>query len=123
MLSAEESEELALQLQSLIASSAAIIVEGKKDQAALERLGIDSSRIVTLSKKPLFEIAEEVAAGYKTAAILTDLDSEGKKLYGKLNTLLQRLGVKVDNRLRNFLFKNTKLRQIEGIDNFVIQPE
>lgn len=93
----------------------AVIVEGKKDRAALEKLGIESGKIFVLSKKPLFEVAESVAAVYRAATILTDLDSEGKKLYGKLNTLLQRLGVRVDNSFRNFLFRHTKLRQIEGI--------
>ena len=116
------SEELAVLLSGLVKSKAAVIVEGKKDKAALERLGISSSRIFVLSKKPLFAVAEEVAAVYKEAAILTDLDEEGKKLYGKLNTLLQRLGVRVDNSLRNFLFKSTRLRQIEGIGKFIIQP-
>ena len=108
-------------VQKMLDSNAAIIVEGKKDQAALEKLGIDSSYIFVLNKQPLFVVAERVASYCKTAVILTDLDAEGKKLYGKLNTLMQQLGVKVDNRFRNFLFKNTKLRQIEGMAGFIQQ--
>ncbi|MBI2175958.1 hypothetical protein HYU40_01235 [Candidatus Woesearchaeota archaeon] len=96
-------------------SETAVIVEGKKDKSALENLGVGSSCIIVLNKKPLFAVAEQLAANYKSAVILTDLDAEGKKLYGKMNTLLQQLGVKIDNRLRNFLFKSTRLRQIEGI--------
>lgn len=99
----------------------AIIVEGKKDRAALEGLGIIGSNIFVLNKKPLFAVADDVAAHYKAAVILTDLDAEGRKLYGKLNTLLQRLGIKIDNTLRNFLFKSTQLRQIEGITNIIQQ--
>ncbi|MBI3036260.1 toprim domain-containing protein [Candidatus Woesearchaeota archaeon] len=102
-------------------SGAALIVEGKKDKAALEKLGVDSGLILVLNKKPLFVVAEAVAKDYDRVAILTDLDAEGRKLYGRLNTLLQQLGVKVDNRFRNFLFKNTKLRQIEGIANIIRQ--
>ena len=51
--------------------------------------------------------------------ILTDLDKQGKELYGKLNSGLQQFGVKVDNNFRNFLFKNTKLRQIEGLTTYI----
>ncbi|MBI2580589.1 toprim domain-containing protein [Candidatus Woesearchaeota archaeon] len=108
------SEEFAVLLGGLVKSKAAVIVEGKKDKAALEKIGV-SSRMFVLSRKPLFAVAEEVAANYMAVAILTDLDEEGKKLYGKLSTSLQRLGVKIDDGLRNFLFKNTRLRQIEGI--------
>ena len=43
---------------------------------------------------------------------------QGKELYGKLNSGLQQLGVEVDNNFRNFLFKKTKLRQIEGMDTY-----
>ncbi len=122
-LSAEMMETVETMLAKLSGNNVAVIVEGKKDKAALGKIGIDSSRIFVLSKKPIFAVADEVAACHKEAAILTDLDEEGKKLYGKLNTLLQRLGVKVDNSIRNFLSKNTKLRQIEGISKLIIQPE
>jgi len=89
------------------------IVEGKKDKSALEKLGFTD--IVTLSRKPIYKLIEEVAEKTKEAVILTDLDKEGKKLFGKLNSGLQDHGVKVDNRFRQFLFKETKLRQMEGI--------
>ena len=115
------SEELVALLSDLAESKAAVIVEGRKDKAALVKIGIYNNSIFVLNTKPLFSVAEEVAANFEKAAILTDLDAEGKKLYGKLNTLLQRLGVKVDNSIRNFLFKNTKLRQIEGIANIIRQ--
>lgn len=104
-----------------VGKDTAVLVEGKKDKAALEKVGFGSGSIFVLNKKPLFAVAEAVAKDYAEAIILTDLDAEGKKLYGKLNTLLQQLGVKVDNNVRNFLFKNTKLRQIEGIANLIPQ--
>ena len=90
-----------------------VIVEGKKDSAALRKLGIVN--IVELSKKPIYSIVEEVAEKTKDCIILTDLDKKGKELFGKLNSGLQRHGVRVDNTFREFLFKRTKLRQIEGI--------
>ncbi|MBI4143600.1 toprim domain-containing protein [Candidatus Woesearchaeota archaeon] len=97
-------------------SNTLVIVEGKKDRAALHRLGIKN--IVELSKKPLFQIVEEIAGSNKECIILTDLDKKGREIYGKLNSNLQKHGVKVNNKLREFLFKNTKLRQIEGISSY-----
>ena len=111
----ETAAELESLLQKLKNSEIAVIVEGKKDRAALEKLGIPSVRIFVLNSKPLFAVAEEIADDCKSVAILTDLDAEGKRLYGKLNTLLERLGVRIDNRLRDFLFKNTRIRQVEGL--------
>ena len=90
-----------------------IIVEGRKDRAALNKIGIQN--IIELSKKPLYQIVEEVSGSNNECIILTDLDKKGKELYGRLNSDLQRRGVKVNNKLREFLFKNTKIRQIEGL--------
>ena len=98
-------------------SNKLIIVEGKKDKEALEQLGLKN--IVTLSKKPIYKVIEEVAEKQKEAVILTDLDKEGKKLFGKLNSGFGYQGVKVDNKFREFLFKKTKLRQIEGIVSYI----
>ena len=97
-------------------SNALIIVEGKKDRRALESFGIKN--VIGLNKKPLFEIIEDISSKSKNCIILTDLDRKGKELYGKLNSGLCQLGVKIDNNFRNFLFKKTKLRQIEGLDTY-----
>lgn len=94
-----------------------VIVEGKKDKTTLESFGIKN--IIELNKKPIFEIIEEIFSKNKDCIILTDLDKQGKELYGKLNSGLQQHGVKVDNNFRNFLFKNTKLRQIEGLTAYI----
>ncbi len=93
-----------------------VIVEGKKDEAALRELGVEN--IVSLNG-PLFAVIETVASLNREVVILTDLDKEGKELYGKLSSGLKRLGVKIDDSFREFLFKNTKLRQIEGITTYL----
>src|SRR3989338_9249471 len=98
-------------------SNIVIIVEGKKDRAALNKFGI--TNIVELTKKPLFQIVEEVADSNEECIILTDLDKKGKQIYGKLNSDLQRHCVKVNNEFRKFLLKSTKLRQIEGMDTYL----
>ena len=98
-------------------SNILIIVEGKKDRIALE--GLEIKNIVELNKKPLFQIVEEITEGNKEIIILTDLDKKGKELYGKLSKDFHKFGIKINNELREFLFKNTKLRQIEGLTAYL----
>ncbi len=93
-----------------------IIVEGLKDKQALEALGL--KKIITL-KKPLYATVEEVAAITKTVVILTDLDRKGKELFARLRQDLQKHGVTIDNQFREFLFKETQLRQIEGMTKYI----
>ena len=104
-------------IDKIISSNILIIVEGKKDKIALQKLGLNN--IIELSKKPIFQIVEDVTNSNDECIILTDLDKKGKEIYGKLNSNLQKNGVKVNNKFRNFLFKHTKLRQIEGIDTYL----
>ena len=93
-----------------------IIVEGKKDKKALSELQIKN--IITLNK-PLYEIVEFVAENGKECILLLDLDKEGKKLYSRLKSSLQKHGVKIDDRFREFLFKHTKLSNIEGLTRYL----
>jgi len=97
-----------------------IIVEGIKDKRALASLGIKN---IIVLKKPLYAVVEEVAAKTKEVIILTDLDPKGRELFARLSKDLQKHGVKVDNKFREFLFKETKLRQIEGIDTYIKKQE
>ncbi len=103
-------------IEKLKNSKKLIIVEGPKDKKALEQLGIKN--IITL-KKPLFSVVEEVALKTKECIILTDLDPTGKRLYSTLSRDLKKHGVKVDKSFREYLFKETKLRQIEGITSYL----
>lgn len=107
----------------LVAEQPFIVVEGPKDKASLMKLGIEREQIFTLKGKPLFEVVERVAALTDTCLILTDLDEEGKKIYGTLRADLQKHGVKVDDAFRHFLFKETELRQIEGLFRHVLRQE
>lgn len=92
-----------------------VIVEGKKDQKALREFGINSISLT----KPLYEIVELVSKKHKECIILTDLDKQGKKVYSKLRHNLQKNGVKIDNKFRNFLFKHTKLTNIEALPKYL----
>ena len=102
-------------LEEMKSSNILVIVEGKKDKSALKSFGIEN---VMVLKKALHEVIEEAAESNKEIILLTDLDKEGKQLYGRLNSGLQKYGVRVNNKFRDFLMKNTKLRQIEGISSY-----
>lgn len=106
-------ETIAEWLDALRDSGKIILVEGKKDKAALEHFGI--TKVKTLYKKPLFQIIEDIAEQGNHVILLTDLDKEGKLLYGKLSRELQHKGIKIDKIFREFLQKNTKLSHIEGL--------
>nr|MBI4156202.1 toprim domain-containing protein [Candidatus Woesearchaeota archaeon] len=92
------------------------IVEGKKDILALESFGIKNIKQID---KPLYSFIEEISSNNSEVIILTDLDPQGKKLYSILRHNLQKRKVKIDNYFREYLFKNTKLTQIEGIKSYV----
>ena len=112
-----ESNDMEEWLEKLEKSEKLVVVEGRKDENALAKVGID--RVYALARKAIFKAVEEIANISKRVVILTDLDREGKKLFSKVNTGLQNHGVEVDNFFREFLFRHTQLRQIEGIASYI----
>jgi 5S rRNA maturation endonuclease (ribonuclease M5) len=110
-------EEIDQWVEKLCEEQPVIIVEGPKDKASLKKLGLE--KIIYLRGKPLFEVVEKVAKITDECVILTDLDREGKKIYSVLKAELQKHGVKIDDRFRKFLFKETDLRQIEGLFRYL----
>ena len=103
-------------LNELKSSNKLIIVEGKKDKDSLKKFGI--TNIVTINK-PIYELVEHIVNNYKEVIILTDLDKQGKKLYSTLKHNLQKSGVKIDSKFREFLHKNTRLSNIEGLSTYL----
>jgi len=90
-----------------------VIVEGKRDKEVLCSLGFN--KILTL-KKGIYETTEELKE--KEVLILTDFDSEGRKIAKKLNLILQSFGYKVDIETRRkvgFMFTKLKIRKIEEL--------
>lgn len=92
-----------------------VLVEGKKDQRALEQLGVSKIQVLGRSLFGTVEVLERESK----VVLLVDLDAEGKKLYAHLSKELQRRGVKIDNQLRRFLYRRTSLRHIEGLDTYL----
>lgn len=141
-----ELKELEEWIEELRSCDKLIIVEGKKDVLALKKLSVDEKNIVPLNK-PLFEIVEDVVnknnnknfekdktddmnnkkiknnnknkRNNREIIILTDLDKKGKQLYGKLRKDLCRNGCNIDHYFREFLQRETKIRQIEGLPRYI----
>ena len=90
-----------------------VIVEGINDRKALNAFGV--RRIITLGQ-PIYKVVESCK---EEVAIVTDLDKEGRKLYCRLKSEFSVRGVKINDRFRKFLLKHTRLRQIEGLENYV----
>jgi len=97
-----------------------VIVEGKKDKQAIENLGI--TKIEVLSKIPLYKVIENVAEKTKEVVILTDMDKKGKELYHRLMAGLQKHGVKINNKLRELLFR-AKVSHVEGLEKAIKSTE
>ena len=116
----DEINQLLGLLEEIAESNVLVVVEGYKDKRALEKFGIKN--IMTL-KQPLYKIIEFISENYKKCIVLTDLDKEGKRLYGRISKELRKRKVKVDDKFRNFLFKETKLRQIEGMWRYIQRRE
>ena len=110
--------KLAQEIKDLIAEiqqeDIPIIVEGRNDKKALQELGLDN--IFTLNL-PLFKIVERIHT--KEVVILTDLDKKGKELYRRIQHDCIHHGIKINNKLRHFLFRETELSHIEGLVTYL----
>lgn len=89
------------------------VVEGKNDVRALEAIDIEP---VWELDTELYLFVEKVAERFDKVVLLTDLDSEGKRLYKLLKSHCARFGLKVLDAPREALF-TTKISQVEGLSN------
>lgn len=113
----KEIQEIENIIEDIKESKKYILVEGKNDKIALQRLGL--LKIIVIDKRPLYKAVEDIVSKTREIIILTDMDKEGKKLYSKISSDVQQFGVKVDNKYREALYKKTKLRQIEGFTSYM----
>ena len=104
-------------------SGTAIIVEGKKDEAALRSLGTKGKiHCIHNSGYRLFEFAEHIAP-YKQVILLTDFDHQGEKTLKELRNYLEAKRCKVDvtywNRMK-LLFRGLT-KDIESLDSVIFR--
>jgi 5S rRNA maturation endonuclease (ribonuclease M5) len=110
-------DELMKEIEKAKNNNLLIIVEGKKDKIALEKLGLHNIFVLNENGKSIFVKIEEIAMKKEECVVLTDFDKKGRKIYSIIkNELLQR-GVKMNSKLRVLLLK-AHLSHIEGISTF-----
>ena len=112
------SDDLFGLLEKLQQEDIPLLVEGKKDQEAFWKLGFGN--IIVLEKRALYKVIEQLLNDeIKEIALLTDLDTEGRILYQKLNDECSRRGIRVNNKLRHFLLRETPLTTMEGLPRYL----
>jgi len=80
------------------ARKGAVLVEGRRDAAALAALHVDGSVEVLNRGVGLLRRCEELARAHESVTLLTDWDAKGDELAGQLAGGLTRGGVEVDYR-------------------------
>lgn len=97
-----------------LSEEAPLIVEGKKDEIALRKLGI-KGRIYKLNGKPIFEFCEEICSKHESAIIFLDNDREGKKLEKKILSYFENKNIKVNNRISKKLLRALYAYEVESL--------
>jgi len=98
----EKLERILWRIAGESSSGTIIIVEGRKDKAALRRLGLTGPILCfKSSRKRLADFLSDIDAG--KAIVLTDFDREGKDLSVRMAEELSHLKIRVDHALRERL--------------------
>lgn len=108
-------------LRGKISRKTCIVVEGKRDRDALEKLRFKN--IITISGKSDENLIDAIRMRTPTrVAILTDFDREGGKKHKELKRLFEKEGIKTDFAFRdNFkrTFKVSKIEEVSSVANCV----
>ncbi|MFQ6051622.1 MAG: toprim domain-containing protein [Candidatus Hydrothermarchaeota archaeon] len=91
-----------------------IVVEGKKDKEALEKLGITGDIYTIQSLGTLTKVIDNIS-NHEEVIVLTDLDKKGTLIYEKLKKRLESRGIKVIYRYRRDLREIIRINNIEAL--------
>ncbi len=97
-----------------------MLVEGLRDRASIEALGI-CGYIVMTSREPLFNLAERVSRQSADIIVLTDWDDRGEEVAKNAETYLKSNGSRPDMEPRKKLRTLTKkeVKDIEGLHGYI----
>jgi 2,5-diamino-6-(ribosylamino)-4(3H)-pyrimidinone 5'-phosphate reductase len=111
----QELSELIDELRALPAGTS-ILVEGRKDRTALQRLGVEAPIIQIHSPLPF----HRKVSGCLELVILTDYDREGRQLARRYEDATRSLGVKPDLEFRRKLRRATlgEVSHVEGLHTY-----
>jgi 5S rRNA maturation endonuclease (ribonuclease M5) len=100
-------------LEELNEKDAVIIVEGKKDRAALQRIGVRGR--IELVNRSSEELSRRIS-GEKEAILLTDFDDAGEEICRRMQESLSSYNVKADVDFRRKFHRILRVRNFETID-------
>jgi 5S rRNA maturation endonuclease (ribonuclease M5) len=98
-----------------------ILVEGRRDVAALRELGCGGRILTVHSGDPLPEVAERVAGETRALILLTDWDRKGNRLFEAFDSALTRRGVRCDRAFRDKIpaYARAAFKDVESLPSFV----
>ena len=117
----EETARIFEELRAMSESGIPIIVEGRRDEAALRRLGINGTVYCLKARGESRHDFLERLDGTPDAIVLTDFDREGKKLETWLYKELSQRGIKSDLKLWSRIksLARTEVHSVEELPKFV----
>jgi 5S rRNA maturation endonuclease (ribonuclease M5) len=100
-----------------------VLVEGKRDVAALRILGLEGEILVLNRGKSIVERCEGIARMHDHVILLTDWDWKGEELHEKIKRGLQSTGVKADDSFWQALkrFCGGGTRTVEDLPGFITE--
>ena len=96
------------------AESGTVVVEGQRDRAALDWLGIGGAHVIVHQGDPLDRLLEELAVAAPPVVLLVDWDRTGGRLLKRLEENL-RARVEVDTQCRKRFASCCHSRSLEEI--------
>lgn len=117
----EETQRIIDELRTQSETGVPIIVEGRRDEAALRRLGVTGKvHCLKARGESRHEFLDRLD-GTKEAIVLTDFDREGKELETWLYKELSQRGVKSDLKIwiRMRSLARTEVRSVEELPSFI----
>ncbi len=116
----EALEGLIASLMEASSGSAAIVVEGRRDEAALRALGIQGP-VIMASRRSALCLAEDAARIYSAIILLTDWDEKGEEMALKIAEHLRGAGLRADLEIRSRLKKlvRKEIKDVESLSFYV----
>jgi len=117
----EETQRIIDELRTQSEAGVPIIVEGRRDEAALRRLGVTGKvHCLKARGESRHEFLDRLD-GTKEAIVLTDFDREGKELETWLYKELSQRGVKSDLKIwiRMRSLARSEVRSVEELPSFI----
>ncbi|MCQ6963182.1 hypothetical protein PV02_05480 [Methanolobus chelungpuianus] len=118
----ENIEELLAELVLLAEENAVLIVEGKRDIQALNRLGV-KGHFEIATQRSLSNFCESIARLNEKVIILTDWDRRGNLLMLKMTKHFQSFGITPNTLLRERLMSivQKEIKDVESLHTFVVK--